>query len=70
MEKKYRIKKADLLIRLEKLERLHICLTDDILMLHERVKELRGLLGRYHQLPPEEADHDILYRSIIAPANV
>ena len=67
---KCRVKKKDLQIRLEKLERSHICLVDDIFMLRERMKELRGLLSRYHQLPPEEADHDILYRSIIAPANV
>lgn len=59
---KSKVKKRDLQIRLEKLERELVCSRDDILVLRERLRDLRGFISQHYELPPEPTDYTLLRR--------
>ena len=59
---KSKVKKRDLQIRLEKLERELVCSHDDILVLRERVRDLRGFISQHYELPQDETDYTLLRR--------
>jgi hypothetical protein len=61
MEKR-KVKKRDLQIRLEKLERELVCSHDDIVVLRARLSDLRGFISQHYELPPDPTDYILLRR--------
>lgn len=59
---KSKVKKKELLLRLERLERELSTTRDDILIVRERYRGLREFLTTHFELPPEPSDYTLLRR--------